>query len=118
MAKEWKPFADYNVFEIHPMLDKNKDWQVTEHGRHNYPALGRAMAKLQAAYLTGKLGSKERLARIFPGLDGNVFGRLMKGWPPPELKDGDRGMLEFLEGRCHRQHHRYKAWFSWVVILC
>lgn len=98
-AKEWKSLDEFAPFEIFPMCDKNKDYNIPDKGRSMYPALGTAMGKLVGAYHSGKMGSKERLARLFYGASEDVAGRLSEGWPPAWLQSPSPETLQFLEAQ-------------------
>jgi len=101
-SRQWKPLSEYKTFEIHPLMDKNKDYQITEQGRKHYPALARALAKLHAAYHSGKLGSTENLQKLFLGFDDQAKSMLEAGWPPASLKDPSPETLKFFEEQSER----------------
>lgn len=98
-AKEWKKLDEFAPFEIFPMLDKNKDYNIPDKGRSMYPALGKAMGKLVGAYHSGKMGPPEKLARLFYGASEEVLARHEASWPPAWLQSPSPETLQFVEAQ-------------------
>jgi len=97
-AKDWrKGFESFKPYELFPMVDKNRDYNILECGRRHYPAQVKAHARLVAAYKSGRFGPQEKLIQLFTGWNPGLDAQLRGGWPPEALQNPNHELLANLD---------------------